>query len=315
MSCIRKLKIMTINKDVLVIGAGPAGISAAIYLSRTKYDFVLLENKSLGGKLNIITEVENYPGFLNISGYELTQKFSEQLKARNVNITYDEIKSISKKENIFEVICSEKTYIVRSIIIATGSSNKKSNVPGETTYLGKGISYCAVCDGFFYRNKDVVVFANESKGYKEALYLEKLVNKLYLVNDNNLDDLENDLDTIKKSKRVEFLYPFLIKEYIGDENGLTKVIVKNKHSNEEKELLVYGAFPFIGDIPSSYFLKNLNLDLTNGYINVNSKCETNVKGVFAAGDILNKSLKQIVTACSDGAIAATSAIKFLNLNK
>ena len=167
---------MIVNKDILIIGAGPAGISAAIYLSRSKYSFVLLEKEMVGGKLNTITDIENYPGFTTISGPELIMKYQEQLKARNIEITKDNIQGITKEKDLFKVVADNNTYLVKVLIIATGSTNKKAGINGEKEFLGRGISYCAVCDGFFYRNKDVLVFANESKGYKEALYLEKLVN-------------------------------------------------------------------------------------------------------------------------------------------
>lgn len=306
---------MIVNKDILIIGAGPAGISAAIYLSRSKYSFVLLEKEMVGGKLNTITDIENYPGFTMISGPELIMKYQDQLKARNIEVTIDNIQGITKEDDLFKVVAANNVYLVKVLIIATGSTNKKAGIKGEIDFLGRGISYCAVCDGFFYRNKDVLVFANESKGYKEALYLEKLVNKLYLVNDNNLDDEDNDLETLKKSKRVDFLYGFSIKEYLGDEFGLTGVILENVKTKNEVSFNVSGVFPFIGEIPSSYFLNSLNLDMNNGYLNVNSNCETNIEGVYAAGDIVKKSLKQIVTASSDGAIAATSAIRYLNNKK
>ena len=306
---------MTINKDILIIGAGPAGISAAIYLSRSKYSFILLEKEMVGGKLNTITDIDNYPGFVTISGPDLIMKYNEQLKARGIEVTHDQIKKITKENDFFQVVAENNTYIVKVLIIATGSTTKKSGVPGEKEYQGQGISYCAVCDGFFYRNKDVLVFANESKGYKEALYLEKLVNKLYLVNDNNLDDVDGDLDTLKKSKRVDFLYGFSIKEYFGDTFGLNGVKLENCKTKDELSINVSGAFPFIGDIPSSYFLNTLNLAMTNGYIDVDNNFETNIKGVYAIGDIVHKSLKQIVTASSDGAIAATSAIRYLNSKK
>ena len=306
---------MIINKDILIIGAGPAGISAAIYLSRSKYSFTLLEKEMVGGKLNTITDIENYPGFTLISGPELIIKYQEQLKARNIEVVNDNIQGITKEEGLFKVVADNNAYLVKVLIIATGSANKRTGVKGEKEFVGRGISYCAVCDGFFYRNKDVLVFANESKGYKEALYLEKLVNKLYLVNDNDLDDEDNDLESLKNSKKVDFLYGFSIKEYVGDEFGLTGVILENTKTKDELSLEVSGVFPFIGEIPSSYFLSTLNLDMNNGYINVNSNCETNVVGVYAIGDIVHKTLKQIVTAASDGAIAATSAIRYLNNKK
>lgn len=306
---------MMINKDILIVGAGPAGISAAIYLSRSKYSFVLLEKEMVGGKLNTITDIDNYPGFVTISGPELIEKYNDQLKARGIEVTHDNIKKITKENDFFQVVAEKNTYIVKVLIIATGSTTKKSGVPGEKEYQGQGISYCAVCDGFFYRNKDVLVFANESKGYKEALYLEKLVNKLYLVNDNNIDDVDGDLETLKNSKRVDFLYGFSIKGYFGDTFGLSGVILENSKTKDELSINVSGAFPFIGDIPSSYFLNSLNLVMSNGYIDVDNNFETNVKGVYAIGDIVHKSLKQIVTASSDGAIAATSAIRYLNSKK
>ncbi len=306
---------MMINKDILIVGAGPAGISAAIYLSRSKYSFVLLEKEMVGGKLNTITDIDNYPGFVTISGPELIEKYNDQLKARGIEVTHDNIKKITKENDFFQVVAEKNTYIVKVLIIATGSTTKKSGVPGEKEYQGQGISYCAVCDGFFYRNKDVLVFANESKGYKEALYLEKLVNKLYLVNDNNIDDVDGDLETLKNSKRVDFLYGFSIKGYFGDTFGLSGVILENNKTKDELSINVSGAFPFIGDIPSSYFLNSLNLVMSNGYIDVDNNFETNVKGVYAIGDIVHKSLKQIVTASSDGAIAATSAIRYLNSKK
>jgi len=303
---------MTINKDILIIGAGPAGIGAAVYLSRSKYSFCLIEKEMLGGKLNTITQIDNYPGFASISGIDLIKKYGEQLKARNIEVLNDTIKGVTKGGFTFEVVGENNTYIVRSIIIATGSSAKKSGVKGEKEFQGKGISYCAVCDGFFYQNKDVLVFANEAKGYKEALYLEQLVNKLYLVNDNNKDDDEGSLAKLKNSTKVEFLNPYRIIEFTGDPLGLNKVFIENMISKEQKEIEVFGAFPFIGDIPSSYFLSTLNIVNNNGYIIVDANCETSIKGVYAAGDIVQKSLKQIVTASSDGAISATSAIRYLN---
>lgn len=303
---------MEIKKDILIIGAGTAGISAAVYLSRSKYSFAIVEKEMIGGKLNIITQIDNYPGFDSISGIELIENFKKQLKARGCEVTPDAISGIQKDGDIYKVIGENNTYIVKSIIIATGSSNKKSGVKGEKEFQGKGISYCAVCDAFFYRNKDVFVFANSKKGYKEALYLENIARKIYLVNDNDLDDEDNSLEHLKVSDKVEFFYPYKIVEFLGDDLGLTGVKIKNIENDEEKIIDCAGAFPFIGDVPSSYFLNGLNLSMDNGYIIVNENTETSLKGIYAAGDIVKKSLKQIVTAGSDGAIAATSVVRYLN---
>lgn len=305
---------MQIKKDIVIIGAGPAGISAAIYLARTKYDFVLLDKAGLGGKLNELSMIENYPGVNNINAFELIEKYREQLNYFNIKVTNESVDGIVKKDNYFEVVSHENIYQCKAVIICTGSSNKKLNVKGEKEYLGKGISYCAVCDGFFNRNKDILVYAKASKGYREALYLEKLVKKIYLVNDGEYEQ-NDELENLLSSEKVEFLKPYNIKEFVGDELGLTGVLLENKETKEEKLINCFGAFPFVSDLSNSYFAVSLNLDNNNGYLIVNENCETNLKGVYAAGDVLKKSLKQIVTAASDGAIAATSAIKYLNTLK
>lgn len=300
-----------INKDIVIIGAGPAGMSAALYLARTKYSFVLIEKATPGGKLNITTQLDNYPGVPNTDGFTLTMLMKKQLENLNVAIERDEIKNIEKIDGICKVFGEKEEYNSKAIIIATGSSNKKINVKNEDSLLGKGISYCAVCDGFFYRNKDVMVFANERKAYLEALYLTNLVSKLYLISDKYEDDLENNLDKLIKKENVELLYPYRIIEYRGIDN-LDSVVIKNIDTEETKEIKVSGCFPLIGDVPASYIINKLNIETNKGYIVVDVDMRTNIEGIFAAGDIIDKSLRQVVTACSDGAIAATSAIKYLN---
>jgi len=306
---------MEIKKDVLVIGAGVAGVSAAVYLARSKYSFAIVERELVGGKLNSISQIDNYPGFTPISGLDLIDNYKKQLNYLNVEITKDDIVAIKKTDEGFDAISDNNIYKVRAIIIATGSKNEKSNVPGEKEFLGKGISYCAVCDGFFNKGKDVVVFGKDVKACKEALYLEQLANKVYFVTDVDQDCCEGHFSDLIGSPKVEFLHPYEIVEYIGDFMGLTGVKLKNKNTNEERVINCYSVFPFIGETPSSYFLQTINLELNNGYIVVNSEQETNVEGVYAAGDIVSKSLKQVVTAGSDGAIAATNAVRYLNRRK
>lgn len=297
--------------DVIIIGAGPSGMSAALYLSRSKYKFLIIEKEMIGGKLNITTKIENYPGVGPIDGYTLASNIKKQLNEKNVHITNDEILDISQSEdNTFVLIGKKDKYLAKYIIIGTGYGNKK--IGKEDPYIGKGISYCATCDGFFYKNKDVAVFANERNGYLEALHLTNFVKNLYLINDNNKDDNEENLLKLKSIDNVTFLNPYKIVDYIG--NGkIEGIIIFNLNNEETKLLNVDGVFPFIGETPTNYFLKKLNLNTNNDFIIVDKYNETSIKGIYAIGDIVDKPLKQIVTACSDGANAATSCIS--NLNK
>jgi len=301
---------MEIIKDIGIIGAGPAGMSAALYLKRSKYSFELIEKENPGGKLNITTRIENYPGVGNIDGFVLAKQMRDQLKENGIMITIDNVLDISEEEgDYFKIIGENNTYFFKILVIATGSTNKKINVLNEDKFIGKGISYCAVCDGFLYRNKDVCVFANSRKGYSEAIYLSNIVNNLYLVNDADNDDFEGNLADLKEKDNVIY-YPFSkIKEFNGDEylSGVTII-------NEDEEILldVDAVFPFFGDIPSNYIAKKLNLEMNNGYIVVDKNMRSSLDRVYAIGDIVEKPLRQIVTACSDGAIASTNIIKYLN---
>ncbi len=302
---------MIVNKDVLIIGAGPAGMSAAIYLSRSKYTFSIIDKSAAGGKLLITTRIDNYPGVKRISGFDLANLLVDQLKDLNIKIEHDEIIDCEKNDKGFFVKGRNSDYQVKKIIISTGSSNKKTGLKNEENLIGKGISYCAVCDGFFYRNKEVMVFANETKGYLEALYLTDLVKTLYLVSDKDEDDSLENLKILKNKDNVIFYPYYKIADFIGDEY-LTGVKIKSLKDGEIKTLEVEGCFPFEGDIPMNYFLRKLNVSTEKGYIVTDINMKTNEEGIYAAGDIVNKSLKQIVTACSDGAIAATNVIKSLN---
>lgn len=304
---------MIIEKDIGIIGAGPAGMSCALYLCRSKYSFEIIEKEMTGGKLNVTTEIENYPGVNKTDGFSLGMVIKKQIESFGIKILKDSINDIVFENNKYKLLGEKNTYLFKNIVIATGSSNKKSNAINEDKYLGNGISYCAVCDGFLYKNKDVMVFANSRKGYLEALYLSQLVNKIYLVSDKDEDDVEGSLKKLKSLNNVEFLSPYKIKKYDGDVI-IKNVEIENINTKEVKTINISACFPFLGDTPNNYLIKKLGI-YTNksGYILVDKYMETNVKGVYAIGDIIDKPLRQVVTACSDGAIAATSIIK--NLNK
>ncbi len=301
--------------DVLIIGGGPAGMSAALYLARTRYKFAIITNNGFGGKLLVTTRIDNYPGVIKSEGVELALKMSKQIQEMNVESINDEILELKKEKEIFKLTGKESTYEAKQVIIATGSFERKSRVEGLDRLTGRGVSFCAVCDGFFFKNKEVAVFANEREGYLEALYLTNLVSKIYLINDNNKDDSLFTLKQLKESKNVKFYHPYKIVKYNGEEE-LESIEIKNINTNEVKTLKVAGCFPFEGKIPSNYFLSKLKLEYDKfGYIKVNENMLTSIDGLYAAGDIIVKPLKQVVTACSDGAIAATAAIKYLNQQK
>lgn len=306
---------MEVIKDIGIIGAGPAGMTAALYLSRSKYSFEIFEKEMSGGKLNIITSIENYPGIMSTDGFSLGMNIKKQLDAKGIKIKKEEVNNIVFEKDMFKVTTIENIYYFKKIIIATGSLNKKLNIQNEEKYIGKGISFCAVCDGFLFKKKDVAVFANSRNGYLEALYLANLVNKVYLISDNDKDDDENNLASLKSLKNVEFLSPYKIISFNGDET-LKSIDIESLDNKEQKRIEISACFPFVGEIPASYFLNNLNLNMNkNGYIIVDKNMETSFKGIYACGDIIDKPLRQIVTACSDGAIAATSIIKELNSKK
>jgi thioredoxin reductase (NADPH) len=300
-----------ISKDVLIVGAGPAGMSAAIYLARSRYTFSIVEKGMVGGKLNISTKIENYLGVGMTSGFKLAQEMLQQVKDFGIEIAQEEILDVKKEGDLFHLIGSQNEYLVKVLLIATGSSNKKSQAVGEDKFIGKGISYCAICDGFFYKNSEVAVFANERKGYLEALYLSNIVSKLYLINDKDEDDAEGNLKKLKEKDNVEFFYPYKISEFFG-ENELDGVKIKSLDGEEGKTLVVHGCFPFLGDSPSNYLASKLALDMNRGYIVVDKNMATSKEGVYAIGDIVDKPLRQIATAVSDGAIAATSIVRLLN---
>ncbi|MFA6754939.1 MAG: FAD-dependent oxidoreductase [Bacilli bacterium] len=302
---------MIINKDILIVGAGPAGITAALYLARSKYSFALVEKSTPGGKLNITTKIDNYPAVSSVDGSELTAKMIDQLANMKVDIVPDNIKAIKKDNNDFIAYGESDEYHVREVILGTGVANKKANIPNEDKFLGKGISYCAVCDGFFNRNKDVMVFAKDRKGYLEALYLSNIVKHLYLVSDLDKDDDEGNLTSLKALNNVEFLSPYKILSFEGKE-FLEDVIIENLNDNSKKTISINACFPFLGDIPSNSLAQSLGIVLENGFIKVDNMMKTNVDGVYAVGDVVVKPLRQIVTACNDGAIAATAIIRKLN---
>lgn len=292
--------------DLIIVGGGPAGLTTAIYASRANLDVLIIDDSSTN-KLSKIANIENYPGFTSISGFELDQSFKKQVKNLNVE-TIDE-KVINIKDA--KVITNNSEYNAKAILIATGNKQRKLDIPHSQEYEGKGISYCATCDGFFFKNKEVVVIGNNYQALEEALYLSNLVTKLTIINRfNNFEAAETLIDKLKENKKIEIINNAIPTSLNIVDNKIIGITIKDINTSDERIIDCVGIFPYISFNPSTDFVSGEILD-ENGFIKTNADMSTSIDGLFAAGDCIQKELRQVVTACADGAIAATSIIKYL----
>ena len=303
------MKIMKQNNkiyDSIIIGAGPAGLSAAIYLKRANIDVLVVEKGAFGGKVNYTAIIDNYLGEENVFGPDLAFKFYNHAIENDVDIVSDDIINVTKKDQVFIVKSSDEEYLAKTIIVASGTTDKKLDLVNANKFEHHGISYCAVCDGPLYKNKTVAVIGGGNSALEESLYLANIASKVYLIHRREEFRGENKLvDKIKTNSNIELKLSSTVVELLGNDKLETI-----KLSNGET-LNVSALFPYIGQIANTNFLDFKNLCNESGYIIVNSNMETCVDGLFAAGDVTNKKLKQIVTATGDGALAATSVIEYL----
>jgi NADH-dependent peroxiredoxin subunit F len=300
--------------DTIIIGSGPAGISAAIYAARRAMK-VLLVGKNLGGQVIWATEIENYPGFKNISSLELIQRWEEHLQANNIETKNEEVVDIKKKDDNFLVITQNgenKEYLTKTIIVTMGLSHRLLNVPGEKEFSGRGVSYCANCDGPFFKNKTVAVVGGGNCALDAAEVMAKIASQVYLItHDEKLSGFENLVSEIKSKENIKVIYKSSIREIKGDNKVRAIVLLDN--DNNEKEIKVDGIFVEIGRIAKTEIVnKMLNVDNQNQII-IDAECKTNVPGIFAAGDVTNVPFKQITIASGQGTIAALSAYKYIQL--
>lgn len=297
--------------DIIIIGAGPAGMTAAIYGKRALKSVLILEAITYGGQIINTLDIENYPVEAHISGFDFATKLYNQVIDLGAEIKYEKVTEIIDKNEYKEVMTSKNTYQAKTIIIATGADNRKLGLENESDLIGKGISYCATCDGNFFKKKDVAVVGGGNTALEDALYLSSIANKVYLI--HRRDQFRGDQSVVEKLKEqdnVEFVYNSNVTKLIADET-LTSIEVTNKDGST-KNIPVKGLFIAIGKVPENENFKNLiNVDEA-GYIIADESCHTNIPGIFVAGDTRNKELRQLVTATADGAIAATEAIKYLN---
>ncbi|ASJ13450.1 thioredoxin-disulfide reductase [Thermococcus thioreducens] len=302
--------------DVLIIGAGPAGFTAAIYAKRFGLETLII-SKDLGGNMALTDLIENYPGFLQISGSELTNRMHEQVKNLGVDVVFDEVERIDPTEcAYYEGPCkfavktkNGKEYKAKTVIIAVGAAPRKLHVPGEEELTGRGVSYCATCDGPLFKGKKVIVVGGGNTALQEAMYLKSIGVDVTLVHRRDQFRADKILQDRFKESGIPTILNTVVTEIIG-ENKVEAVKLKNRVTGEETEMKVDGVFIFIGYEPKTDFVKHLGITDEYGYIPVDMHMRTKVKGIFAAGDITNV-FKQIAVAVGQGAIAANSAKELL----
>ena len=298
--------------DIIIVGAGPAGLTAAIYAGRANKKVLVLEALTYGGQIINTNVIDNYPASPGISGVELAQKIYKQAKDLGAEIKFEKVVDI-KDGNPKEVVTTKETYKTKTIILATGSDSRKLKLENEDKLLGKGISYCATCDGAFYKNKEVAVVGGGITALKDALYLSDITSRVYLIHRRDTFKTEDSIvEQVKSKPNIEIVYNSNVTKLIADDT-LKEIEITDKDNNITN-LKVDALFIAIGRIPENgNFAKLINLD-NNGYIISDENCHTSVEGIFAAGDGRVKSLRQLVTATADGAIAATEAIRYINKN-
>ena len=302
--------------DIIIVGGGPAGLTAAIYALRARRSVLLVEKMVIGGQVTQTDNIENYPGFESISGPELSMKMYEQAEKLGLKTVYSDVKSMSLEGDVKKVETFDGAFESKAVILAMGAVARSLDIDSEREFRGKGVSYCATCDGNFYKNKVVAVVGGGNSSVGEALYLSNLASKVYLIHRREEFRAEKVVmqkvnEIAETTGKIEIITNTVVKDIEG--NGkVESIILTNLAEKTEKEIPVDGVFVAIGRKPDTALLEGVvELD-PSGYIITNEEMCTNVKGVFAAGDVRKKGLKQIVTACSDGAIAATEAVEYIN---
>lgn len=303
-----------LNFDTVILGGGPAGLSAAIYSSRGAVSTAIIDTNMFGGQPSNYLELENYPGFQMVGGYDLMEKFEEHADKFGVHkFPMQEIKSIDLKSK--KIITNEYEFNAKTIIIATGAQPMKLGVPGEKEFVGRGVSYCAVCDGAFYKGKIVAVVGGGNAAVEEAMYLTKFADKVYLIHRRN--ELRADKivqERAFKNEKLEFVWDTVVKEIKGSDL-VTTVVLENVKTKEISELSINGIFPYIGMSPNvENFTGQLQQD-ARGFIITDETMATSVEGVYAVGDVRTTPLRQVITAAADGAVGAVYAVKYLETLK
>ncbi|WP_423364399.1 thioredoxin-disulfide reductase [Mycoplasma sp. P36-A1] len=298
--------------DLIIVGSGPAGLTAAVYGRRANLDILMLEANAPGGKMVKTAEIENWPGIKSTSGPELAFQMFEhamdlgtKLQTGMVNrISNDKVKEITMHDG--------KKYYAKAVLIATGTVERKLGVPGEEKFTNRGVSYCAVCDGALFKNKVVTIVGGGNSALEEAIYLTKFASKVNIIIRRDVFRADASvIDEVKANPKINIITKNIPVEIIGD-NSVNAIIIENVDTKEKTTVETDGIFPFIGLDPMTSFLSELKITTDAGYIITNNKMETTTAGIYAAGDVIEKDLRQVVTAANDGAIAAQNVIKYLD---
>ncbi|NBK98164.1 MAG: thioredoxin-disulfide reductase [Erysipelotrichia bacterium] len=294
--------------DLIIIGAGPAGMTASVYASRAGLNTIMIEAGAPGGKLVKTFEINNWPGIKSTSGVDLASSMFEHSTAFGAEYVYGNVIEIKDGE-LKSVVCDDgNVYKAKAIIVATGTQERLMRIPGESENVGRGVSYCAVCDGAFFSDDEVVVIGGGNAALEEALYLTQFASKVYIVMRRDVfraDDIV--VNEVKNNPKIELLQKYVPVSIQDDGSKVSGITLENVETKQQKVLDVKGIFPYIGADPVTAFLQNLNVLNDRGYMIVNERMETSVPGIYGAGDVCAKVLRQVVTAVNDGAIAAQEA--------
>lgn len=298
--------------DTVILGGGPAGLSAAIYAARGACTTAIIDKSMLGGQPTNYLELENYPGFGIVDGFDLMEKFEQHVdKFGAQKFPMQEIESVDLASKIKTITTKEATFKAKTIIIATGAQAKKMGIPGEKEFTGRGVSYCAVCDGAFYKDKVVAVVGGGNAAVEEAMYLTKFATKVYII--HRRDALRADKivqERAFKNDKIELIWDTIPKEVLG-ENTVNTLVMENVKTNKTTNLKVDGVFPYIGFSPNVEEFQGQLAQDEGGFIITDETMQTSVPGVFAVGDVRKTPLRQVITAASDGSVGAVYAVKYL----
>ncbi|MDP2046528.1 MAG: thioredoxin-disulfide reductase [Deltaproteobacteria bacterium] len=303
--------------DLAIVGGGPGGLSAGIYAMRAALKTVLIEKGLPGGQINLTESVENYPGFENISGFDLSQKFLQHAKSYGLEVRQEEVAAVEPGLAFHSVrLANGEILNAYAVIIGTGGSPRKLGVSGELEYYGKGVSYCATCDGFFFRGKEVIVVGGGDTALEEALYLAKITRQVYLAHRRDAFRGSRILQQrVLAEGKIDVLWNTVVTEIKADNQGVRGVALQDTQTGASRELAADGVFIFIGFVPNNQLVPaGIRMD-RDGYVETDEKCETNLPGIFVIGDLRQKYAKQIVLAAADGCTAALAAAHCVEMKK
>lgn len=302
--------------DCIIIGAGPAGMTAALYAARANLKTLLLERGIPGGQMNNTAEVENYPGFDSILGPDLALKMYDGINQFGVEHGYGNVVEVKDHQDYKEVITDDASYEAKVVIIATGCEHRNLEVPGEAEYSGRGVSYCAVCDGAFFRNKKLIVVGGGDSAVEEAIYLTQFADEVKIVHRRDALRAQKIIqDRAFANEKISFIWDSVVEEIKGDDQKVTGVQIKNVKTGETYEEAADGVFIYVGLIPLTQAFTSLGITDDAGWIVTDERMQTKIPGILACGDARQKHLRQITTAVGDGGIAGQQAYQFIEENK